>query len=230
MAYTLRRVAAGVKGPPAYAEAVPDITATSVYRRVLGARFAELDPLLQRYFGEIPPGSVGVGRGTYDVAGSRIRVLRPVFAWFAWRRILFPEYARDVPFTVRNAPAASGTLIARREFSFPPRVRVMEDAMAVVGGTIVDRLGRRGGLEVELHPEVRDGGLRMTSGRLHLHLGRLRIPVPRIAEVTLDERRDPAAIDHQRVDVRITAPWIGEVFRYAGSFTYGFEDASRTRG
>lgn len=196
--------------------------ASSPYQLVLGDRFGALDASLQRYFGAIPAGSVGVGHGVYEQAGSRKRVLRPLLAWLAWRRILFPEFGRDVPFTVVNTPGGHGELSATRTFDFPGRRRRMQDSMSVRDGVLIDRLGRRGGLEVGLHLEVVDGGLRMHSGRFRLRLGALRVPLPRVARLTLDERTDPVDASRQRVDVRITAPLLGEVFKYAGSFTYAY--------
>jgi hypothetical protein len=93
----------------------------------------------------------------------------------------------------------------------------MVDAMRVVDGVLRDRLGRRGGLEVELHLDIVDGGLRMRSGRQWLHIGPVRVRIPGLVRVTLDERADASG---QRVDVRMTAPVLGEVFRYAGAFRY----------
>jgi hypothetical protein len=196
----------------------------SVYQRVLGDRFQELDPGLRRYFGS-PPGTVGRGTGVYEVAGSRHRWLRPVLAWMAWRRMLFPEYGRDIPFSVVNTTHADGTLSARREFTFPRATRVMEDTMSVVDGALHDRLGRRRGLEVEFALEIVDGGLRMRSGRQWLHLGPARLRMPGLVRVTLAESAagDLPGAETQRVDVRMTAPVLGEVFRYAGLFTYSVE-------
>lgn len=192
----------------------------SVYQRVLGERFGELDPRLQRYFGEIPAGSVGRGEGVYAEAGSGHRWLRPLLAWLAWRRILFPEHGRDVPFTVVNTPGADGSLSAERRFAFPHRERMMVDTMQVRAGRLVDRLGRRRGLEVDLDLLVHDGGLRMRSGAFRVRLGRLLLPLPRVAVMTLDERTSPADPERQRVHVRITAPLLGEVFVYRGDFAY----------
>ena len=185
----------------------------SVYERVLGSRLEQLDPRLRAYFGEIPDGMVGRGEGIYDIAGSRHRWLRPVFAWLASRDVLFPEYGRDIPFTVENR----GDRSAQRTFAFPGRQRIMVDAMSVVEGVLHDRLGRRGGLEVELELSVVDGGLRMLSRRQWLRLGRLRFRMPGLVRVELAET---ARGESQHVDVRMTAPLLGEVFRYAGTFTY----------
>ena len=198
----------------------------SVYQRVLAERFAELDPRLRAYFGRPPAGSVGVGVGRYEVAGSRHRWLRPVFAFLAWRRVLFPEYGHDIPFRVVNTTAADGALSAERTFEFGTRTRVMQDRMTVVDGALHDRLGRRGGLEVELDLTVVDGVLRMPSRRQWLRAGPLRIRIPGIVRVRLEERSTGA---RQRVDVRLTAPVLGEVFRYAGEFDYRVEPADRTQ-
>ncbi|HWH25242.1 MAG TPA: DUF4166 domain-containing protein [Pseudolysinimonas sp.] len=196
----------------------------SVYERVLGARIDELAPSLRRYVGMPPDGMVGHGTGVYEVAGSRHRWLRPMLWWLGWRHVLFAEYGHRIPFTVVNSPDAVGTLSARRTFAFPRVTRVMDDTMFVVDGRLHDRLGRRRGLEVELLLSVVDAGLVMSSGRQWLHLGRARVPLPRLVRVALDERAIPGTLDGhtQRVEVRMTAPLLGEVFRYAGTFSYSY--------
>ena len=113
-----------------------DDAGQSVYQHALGEDFASLDPRLQRYFGAIPRGSVGTGSGIYEVAGSRVRVLRPLFALMARRHVLFPELGRDVPFAVTNTPGLDGSLSAVRSFEFEGRTRVMEDTMCVVNGLL----------------------------------------------------------------------------------------------
>ena len=129
----------------------------SVYQRVLGDDFARLAPELRTYFSAPPANSVGRGHGVYDVAGSRQRWLAPVFAFLAWRRILFPELGHGVPFTVTNIAGPGDGLSARREFHFPGRDRVMQDTMHVVDDRLHDFLGRRGGLEVRLAVSGRTG-------------------------------------------------------------------------
>lgn len=189
----------------------------SVYQRVLAERFADLDPRLRAYFSRPPAGFVGLGAGRYEVAGSRHRWLRPVFAFLAWRRVLFPEYGHDIPFRIVNSTAADGELSAVRVFEFRTRTRVMQDRMTVVGSALHDRLGRRGGLEVQFGLAIVDGGLRMSSRRQWMRAGRLRLRMPGIVRVRLEELSIGA---RQRVDVRLTAPLLGEVFRYAGEFDY----------
>ncbi|MCU1417652.1 MAG: hypothetical protein JWP32_1826 [Schumannella sp.] len=198
----------------------------SVYERVLGERIAELHPSLRAYFGEIPPGQVGRGTGSYEVAGSRHRWLAPVLALLARRQVLFPEYGHGIPFSVENRP--DGDLLrARRTFEFPGRTRTMVDAMSVVDGVLHDRLGRRGGLEVELLLSVVDGALHMRSRRQWLHLGPVRFRMPGLVRVHLAET---AGDGLQHVDVRMTAPVLGEVFRYSGRFEYAVAPEAQQSG
>jgi hypothetical protein len=191
----------------------------SVYQRVLGREIESLVPELRPYFSGSP--GVGVGRGVFEVAGSRLRFLRPVLAWLAWRRILFPEYARDVPFDITNIPKEDGGLEAVRTFHFPGRDRPLEDTMRVVDGRLHDFLGKRRGFEVRMVVTITDGLLEMRSDRQWLHLGRLRVPLPRFATVTVAE----SWLDgRQHVDVRLRSPILGEWFRYAGSFSYRYQE------
>jgi hypothetical protein len=194
----------------------------SVYQRVLGERFDELSPQLRTYFASPPPGSAGRGTGVFEVAGPRHRLLWPAFAVLASRRVLFPERARDVPFTVTNVPGPGDGLSARREFHLPGRDRLMVDTMHVVDGALHDFVGRRGGLEVRFVLDVVDGALRMTSDRAWLHLGAVRVPLPALlsARVRLTESWAGAV---QRVDVQMRHPLLGLVFEYRGAFTYAYE-------
>jgi hypothetical protein len=191
----------------------------SVYQRVLGSDIERLNPALRTYFSGNR--GVGVGSGVFEVAGSRLRFLRPLLAYLAWRRILFPEYARDVPFDITNTPTADGGLEAVRTFHLPGRDRPLEDTMRVVDGRLHDFLGKRRGFEVRMALQITDGLLEMRSDRQWLHLGGLRVRLPRFANVTVSESwRD----GRQHVDVRLHSPMLGEWFRYAGSFSYQYQE------
>ena len=203
------------------------LASESVYQQVLQGEWSDLDPRLRTYFGPTPAGTIGVGRGIYDIAGSRVRVLRPVFALTARSQILFPEVGRDVPFTVVNAPQPDGSLIATRTFAFPHRVRVMRDALRVIDGRLIERIGTGGLLELTLDVLVDQGGMRLVSRGLSLRMGPLTVPLPPFAQVTVDERADG---DRQRVDVRVRCPLVGEIFRYAGTFTYEHVARAATDG
>lgn len=189
----------------------------SVWERAFGDRLTDLSPGLRAYFSLPPDGMQGHGTGVYEVAGSRLRWLWPALAFLAWRRILFPEFERDVPFTVVNTPTPEGTLRAVRTFEFSGRTRTMVDEMRIVDGHLHDFLGRRGGLEARLAATVEGGMLRLTTERLWLHLGPVRVPLPNVARITLTERTLDAG---QHVDVALRTPLVGEWFVYRGAFTY----------
>lgn len=192
----------------------------SVYQRVLGEAYGDLPPVLARYFGPIPPGHVGVGEGTYDTVGSRYRLIAwPLLAWSTRHDMLFPEAGEQVPFLVENRPVADG-LAGSRWFAFPGRLRVMRDTMRAGDGEVIERLGRGGGLEVRLRPTVADGRMVLRSGRLAWRVRGIRVPLPRVASVTVQESAGQGGDGRQRVDVRLRMPLLGEVFRYSGSFAY----------
>jgi hypothetical protein len=192
----------------------------SVYQRALGPEFDRLAPELRAYFAGDDSVRAGVGSGVFEVAGSPVRILRPVLAYLAWRRILFPEFAHDVPFDIVNTPCADGSLEAVRTFHLPGRDRPLEDTMRIVDGRLHDFLGKRGGFEVRMTLRITDGLLEMRSDRQWLHLGGLRVRLPRFATVTVSESW---ADSRQHVDVRLRSPLLGEWFRYAGSFSYRYE-------
>lgn len=195
----------------------------SAYERALGAEFAELHPQLQRYLGAIPVGGVGVGVGVFHDAGLRIRTLRPLFALLGGLGIAFPERGEDVPFRVHNRPEADGSVSAVRTFSFASGEREMRDRIGVTPRGLVDRLGRGGLLEVELAAGVRAGILRLESRRLALRIRGIRLPLPRIVRVTLQEEALPGSDGAQRVTVDVRAPLLGQVYGYAGTFRYRVE-------
>ncbi len=192
----------------------------SVYERVLGSDFDELAPELRAYFS----GShgVGVGRGVFEVAGCRLAILRPVLFLLARQRILFPEFAREVPFEIVNTPTANGELDAIRTFHLPGRDRPLGDTMRVIDGRLHDFMGNKRGFEVRMVLTIAGGFLTMRSERQWIRILGARIRIPQLARVTVSESW---VAGHQHVDVRLNTPVIGEWFRYAGSFAYSYASA-----
>lgn len=85
-----------------------------------------------------------------------------------------------------------------------------------------------------LDVHVADGCVRLRSTSLALRIGGRRLPVPHVVRVTVDESFSDG---RQHVDVRLRSPLVGEVFRYAGPFTYAQSvrlmteaERERTRG
>lgn len=192
----------------------------SVYERVLGDRFAELDPRLRTYFGAIPEGLEGFGAGVFEEAGLRIRLLRPLFALLGRWNVAFAEHGVRVPFTVRNTPPPDGSLRAVRTFRFPTATRDVTDTMRVVDGRLVDRVGSGGRVEVELDVLVVDGQLSMRSRRIALRIAGLRVPLPPLVRLIIRERALASSEAAQHVDVRMLAPLVGEIYGYCGTFAY----------
>lgn len=170
-----------------------------------------LDPHLRAYFGEIPAGSIGIGRGVFDVVGTPKRWLWPVLWVLGRQGVVFAAWARDVPFTVVNRPD-EGSLHGYRTFHLSRGDRTMVDR---IDNSLVDHLGTRGQYRAALVGAVVDGGLRLRSTRLWFH----GIRIPGRVEVT--ERR----VDElQHVAVVITAPIVGRVYEYSGYFSYQIEE------
>ena len=187
----------------------------SVYERVLGSELDRLPAQLRAYF--VGGGRIGTGVGTFEIAGSRIRALRPLLAVLAQHRILFPEYAQNVPLEIVNTPTSDGGLGAVRTFHLPGRDRALEDTMRVVDGHLHDFMGRRRGFEVRLALTVNDDVLRMRSDRQWVRLGKVRIRLPMVATVYVTESWVEVS---QHVDVSLRSPLLGEWFSYKGTFTY----------
>jgi hypothetical protein len=164
-----------------------------VYERAVGDELKRMPPVLQLYFGPIADGCAGVGHGVYDEAGyCGPRWLRPVMRLIAGRGVMFPEDGTDVPFVITNTPRPDGSLRGERDFLFATARRRMVDAMTSARpGEIVDRLGRRGVLEIRLRAEADTTGMRLRSTGIAARLGALRLPLPPVARVMVTETSDP---------------------------------------
>lgn len=190
------------------------------YRLALGEEAASLHPQLKAYVDAVPTGCHGLGRGVFTSAGLRRSWLRPVFALLARWGIAFPERGVDVPFDVRNTSGDDGAVHAVRTFHFADISRTMVDETRIEGGVLIDRLGRRGFLEVALAARVDRGGMVLESTAIAVRVGRARVPVPHAVRVVLEERAVEGDGRRQRVDVRVSVSGLGVVYGYRGEFTY----------
>lgn len=194
---------------------------SSPWRLVLGDRLDELDPALAAYFGELPAGSIGRGTGVFDVVGTPRRWLYPLLAAMGRAAIAFPVWEHDVPFEVRNEPGHEA-IRATIAFDFARGPRVMRHEIRITPRGLVDALGTTGRLEARLAVEPVEGRLQLTSTGTDLRLGRHRIPIPFAPRLRLVEQRHE---DRQRVTLTLTAPLIGVIYAYRGSFIYRVEAA-----
>ncbi|WP_405375870.1 MULTISPECIES: DUF4166 domain-containing protein [unclassified Microbacterium] len=104
----------------------------------------------------------------------------------------------------------------------------MRDTMRCRDAEIVERLGRRGGLEVRLALRIHRGGMVLRSRSLAWRVRGVRIPLPPVARVEVRERGADGSEGRQRVDVRIRMPIVGDVFVYRGSLVYRIVPATDT--
>ena len=193
----------------------------SPWEAALGDRVDELSPGLRAYFGAIPHGCVGRGRGQFERVGTPRRWLWPVLALLAVDGIVFPVWQRRVPFEVENRSDGM-RLHGIRRFAFSEGARTMVDTITADGATIVDRLGRHGLVEARFHASVIGGALVLRSVRTALRIGRLRVALPFGPRVELVER---TAGERQRVSLVMTSPLLGRIYEYAGEFDYRVETA-----
>jgi hypothetical protein len=182
---------------------------------------ADLDAGLRAYFGAIPEGYVGRGRGVFDVVGTPRRWLWPALQLLARDGVVFPVWEHSVPFRVTNRPTARGTVRATRVFQFAGGELTMTDEIGVTRSGLTDRLGRHGIVSAALDADVANGRLVLTSTGVQLRLGPVRVPLgPLAPRVSLVERTDS---DRQHVSLRLSMPLIGTLYEYSGSFTYAVE-------
>lgn len=183
--------------------------------QALGDDLERLHPRLRAYFGTMPAGSIGYGRGEFDVVGTPRRWLWPLLALLSLDAVLFPVWERDVPFRVRNVPF-DGAVTALRRFEFAGGSRTMADSTSFEGA-LVDRLGRRGLVRARLVARVREGMLVLESTRTVV----LGIPLPAAISprVTLTERWDDE-VGRQHVSLLLEAPVVGRLYEYSGHFDY----------
>ena len=223
----------------------------SPYEVALGERLHELHPTLQRYFSAIPEGCIGIGEGAFADFGTERRWLWPFLRPFERRGVLFAGYERSVRFRVVNRTvSAEGTVaepntntntntkvgtmrhtdigkiiglaVALRELDLPGGIWVMTDSVTNVGHRIVDRLGTPQTVSALFDIDVREGALTLTSRRVGLKFGRLRVRIPRWCApvVSLTEQFEPIS-GLQRVELTLCAPLIGQIYGYRGHFEYG---------
>jgi hypothetical protein len=199
---------------------------TSIYQRALGSDFARLHPEIQRRFGfDSADGIASIGRGVMDEVWKGRFFTLPFLYVGAWRRIMFPETGRNIPFTIENYAFVDG--FGRETVSW---VRTFEskrtrrfDAYMVYSeerGRIVDYLGSHEHLAVDIDLTVDEkGGLRLRSGAQRFYEGLIAFKFPMLFSGIADVHEwydDKAHQFRIVVDVR-NSRW-GRLFGYSGSF------------
>jgi hypothetical protein len=199
---------------------------SSIYQIAMGTDFARLHPQIQKRFGFSSKDRVAaIGRGTMDRLWHGRAYTLPFLYVGTWRRIMFPEQGRDVPFTIENYAYVDGpgreTVTWLRTFE-TNRVRRF-DAYMVYGerrGKIIDYLGTHQHLAVDIDLSVDErGGLRLRSGDQRFYEGWIGFRFPSFLSGAADvcEWYDERA-GRFRIEVKVENRAWGPLFGYEGSF------------
>jgi hypothetical protein len=199
---------------------------SSIYQIALGDDFARLHPQVQRRFGfSSTDGIAAIGRGTMDEIWHGRAYTLPFLYIGTWRRIMFPERGRGVPFTIENYAYCDGfgretvtwirTFWTRRQRRF--------DATMIYSrrrGCIVDYLGSHQHLAVDIHLGVDErGGLHLRSGAQRFYEGPIAFSFPLLFSGIADVHEwydDEAGCF--RIEVNVGNRRWGPLFGYHGRF------------
>jgi Domain of unknown function (DUF4166) len=199
----------------------------SIYRRALGADFARLHPQIQRRFGfSSDDGVASIGRGVMEEVWRGRAFTVPFLVLGTWRRIMFPERALDVPFTIENYAYRDGfgreTVTWTRTFELPRRSRRFDATMiwSEERGCIVDYLGTHQHLAVDLHASVDEkGGIRFRSGEQRFYERRVGFRFPPLFSGIAEVREWYEDADERfRIEVAVANARFGRLFGYCGWF------------
>jgi len=207
---------------------------SSIYQRALGSDFARLHPEIQRRFGFSSADNVAsIGRGVMDETWRGRFYTLPFLYVGTWRRIMFPETGRNIPFTIENY--AFTDQFGRETVSWIRTFRSSRtrrfDAYMIYSeqrGRIVDYLGSHEHLAVDIDLSVdEEGGLRLRSGAQRFYEGPVGFSFPMLFSGTADVREwydEKAQRFRILVDVR-NRMW-GPLFGYRGAFDVEWQRTS----
>lgn len=198
----------------------------SIYQKTLGSDFERLHPKIQERFGFSSLDNVAcIGRGLMDEIWHGRFYTLPFLYIGTWRRIMFPERGRNVPFTIENYAFVDNfgretvTWIRRFHTSRPRRF----DAYMIYSEErkrIVDYLGTHEHLAVDINLSVdKRGGLKLRSEAQRFYEGPIAFSFPMLFSGIADvcEWYDEA-IQKYRIEVTVHNRTWGRLFGYRGSF------------
>jgi hypothetical protein len=199
---------------------------TSIYQRVLGSDFQRLHPMIQRRFGfSSGDGIASIGRGVMEEVWRGLPYTLPFLYVGTWRRIMFPETGKNIPFTIENYAFVDefGRETVTWVRTFESRRRRRFDAYMIFSeerNRIVDFLGTHEHLAVDIDLRVDEqGGLRLRSGEQRFYEGKVAFRFPMLFSGIADVHEwydDEAKCFRIVVDVR-NRIW-GNLFGYRGRF------------
>ena len=199
---------------------------SSIYQKVLGSDFKKLHPMIQRRFGfSSSDGIASIGKGTMHKVWHGRAYTLPFLYVGTWRRIMFPESASNVDFSIENYAYLDkfGRETVTWIRTFNTRKRRRFDAYMIHSETrcrIVDYLGTHQHLAVDLDIWANEsGGLCLRSGEQRFYEGPIAFKFPLllsgVAEVC--ESYDESSQRFQ-INVNVRNRWWGPLFGYHGTF------------
>ncbi len=199
---------------------------SSIYRRALGPDFDRLHPQMQRRLDvNSRDGVCCIGRGVMDEIWHGPFYVVPFLYLGTWRRILFPDRASNVLFTIENYAYVDRfgreTVTWNRTFQLK-KVRRF-DATFIFSerrGNLVDYLGTHQHLATDITVTVDDrGGMRLRSGPARLYEGPVAVQLPRSLTGFADVREwYDDALQRFHIEVNVNSPLWGPLFGYRGWF------------
>jgi len=199
----------------------------SIYEQALGSDFQKLHPKMQERFGfSSRDGKACIGRGVMERLWHGLPYTLPFLYLGSWRRIMFPEEGRDVPFTLENYAYrdALGRETVTWIRTFQTRKSRRFDAYMIFSsqrGKIVDYLGTHQHLAVDIDLAVSEkGGLCLRSGeqRFYERKAGFRFPLLFSGIAEVHEWFDDAQ-QRYRISVEVRNRTWGKLFGYEGFFT-----------
>jgi hypothetical protein len=198
----------------------------SIYQRALGREFSRLHPKIQERFGfSSLDGIACIGKGIMDEVWHGRFYTLPFLYLGTWRRIMFPESGKNIPFILENYAFVDSfgreTVTWIRRFEVGKSRRF--DAYMIFSekrGRVIDYLGTHQHLPVDIELSIGDnGGLRLRSGAQRFYEGPIAFSFPMFISGIADvcEWYDDA-IQKYRIEVNVNNKTWGKIFGYRGSF------------
>jgi len=199
---------------------------SSIYKKVLGSDFNRLHPKIQERFGFSSRDRVAcIGRGVMEELWHGRPYTLPFLYVGSWKRIVFPERGKEVPFYIENYAFGDGfgreTVSWIRKFQTKTPRRF--DAYMIYSderGKIVDYLGTHQHLAVDIDLSVDEtGGVKLTSGAQRFYQGVIGFSFPLFFSGIANVREwYDDSIQKYRIEVNVHNRTWGPLFGYRGSF------------
>lgn len=205
----------------------------SIYERALGSDFAKLHPEVQRRFGFCAADRMAsIGTGVMEDIWHGAPYTLPFLYAGSWRRIMFPERGKDIPFQIANYAYVDAlgretvTWIRTFQTKRPRRF----DAYMIYSEQrrcIVDYLGTHQHLAVDIDLAVAsNGGLRLRSAAQRFYEGPIGFSFPMLFSGVADvcEWYDDT-LGCFRIEVVVKNRAWGRLFGYKGRFQVEWRSA-----